>query len=66
MAILAALYPSTLTVIYALTAGPWRLRIADDVSGGRWVPKGRVPFGTIAFRGLRQFLRRALSATGGR
>jgi len=55
-----------LTVIYAVTAGPGRLRIADDVSGARWVPKGRVPFGTIAFRGLRRFLRRALSATGGR
>jgi len=55
-----------LTVIYAVTAGAGRLRIADDVSGARWVPKGRVPFGTIAFRGLRRFLRRALSATGGR
>src|SRR5262249_58890962 len=54
-----------LTVIYAVTAGPGRVRIADDVSGARWVPKGRVPFGAIAFRGLRQVLPRALSATCG-
>ena len=53
-----------LTVIYAVTVVRARLRIADDVSGARWVPKGRVPFGTIAFRGLRQFLRRVLEATG--
>jgi len=55
-----------LTVIYAVTAGPGKLRIADDVSGARWVPKGTRPFGTIAFRGLRRFLRRVLPTTGGR
>ncbi len=55
-----------LTVIYAVTAGSGRLKIADDVSGARWVPKGTRPFGTIAFPGLRRFLRRALRTTGGR
>lgn len=54
-----------LAAVYAVTVAAGRLKIADDVSGARWVPKGRVPFGTIAFKGLRRFLRRSLGATGG-
>ena len=63
---------AVVTAIYAVTA-TGRLRIADDVSGARWVPKSRVPLAAIAFKGLRRFLRRVLGpktrsarATGGR
>src|SRR5262249_56833900 len=52
-----------LTVIYAVTAGPGRVRIADDVSGARWVPRGRGPFRATAFRGLRPVLPRAVRTT---
>jgi len=49
-----------LTAIYVVRA-EGRLRIADDVSGARWIPKRRVPLAAIAFVGLRRFLRRALA-----
>jgi len=50
-----------LTAVYRVEVGAGRLRPADDVAEARWFPCGAVPFGTIAFPGMRRLLRRYLS-----
>jgi len=49
-----------LTLVFRVRPAPGPIRAGDDVTEARWFPKGRVPFGAIAFRSLRRLLRDAL------
>ncbi len=53
-----------LAVVYRVTPASGRLQPADDVSEVRWFPRGAIPYGAIAFPGMRRMLRAYLS--GGR
>ena len=52
-----------LVVLFRVTPSSRRMRADDDVSELRWFPIERVPYGEIAFAGLRRLLRRALSGS---
>jgi 8-oxo-dGTP diphosphatase len=48
-----------LTLVYRATVAG-KLRPGDDVSEARWFPRRQVPWGQIAFPGLRRLLRRVI------
>jgi len=47
-----------LTLVYRVTPAAGPLSAADDVAEARWFPRDRLPLRRIAFRGVREALRR--------